>query len=474
MQSSLKFGTSGLRGLADELDGAPAYRYVRAFIEVMRARGCLDHTDKVFIGRDLRGSSAGIGALSAAAIEDAGYVAVDCGTLPTPALTHYASMQGAPAVMVTGSHIPDDRNGLKFFRPDGEIDKADEAAISFAYAELSSDLPIRRSGMGQTDVSAIERYRARYLDFLGGKTLRGLTVGIYQHSSVARDILVEVLQELGAEVLPLGRSDRFIPVDTEALRDEDVELLRQWAVENKLDAIVSTDGDADRPLIADDKGRFIRGDLVGAITADWLKADCIVTPVTANSALETCGRFEKVVRTKVGSPFVIASMEDARVAGAARVVGFEANGGVLLGSSVQRDGNTLAPLATRDAFLPVLACLDSIGGQAKPLSYIASQFGFRAAKSDRLKQVAPEASAAFLTQLQDRNSGIAVAFSSLGDWSHSDATDGVKIFITSGEVVHYRASGNAPELRCYVEAHDDDRAAELLSRGLAFALENVR
>src|SRR5690606_40075184 len=70
---------------------------------------------------------------------------------------------------------------------------------------------------------------------------------------VARDLIVRILTELGAETVPLGRSDVFVPVDTEALRPEDIELLSQWAKESRFDAIVSTDGDADRPLIADRK-----------------------------------------------------------------------------------------------------------------------------------------------------------------------------------------------------------------------------
>lgn len=473
MQSSLKFGTSGLRGLAEELNGEPAYRYVLAFIEVMRERGCLSGSGKIFIGRDLRASSPGIGAFCAAAIEDASLAAVDCGTLPTPALAHYASLNGAPAVMVTGSHIPDDRNGLKFFRPDGEIDKADEVAIYRLQTELPSNQPVRQTGPTTADASAIESYRSRYLDFLEPRSLSGLTVGVYQHSSVARDLLVALLEELGAVALPLGRADRFIPVDTEALRHEDIEFLSQWAHETGLDAIVSTDGDADRPLIADEAGRFVRGDLVGAITASWLGADCVVSPVTANSALESCGRFATVVRTKVGSPFVVAGMHEARHSGAVCIAGFEANGGVLLGTAVRRGGRSLGALPTRDAVLPILACLDSIVREGKPLSGIAAAFGFRAARSDRITQIGPDASAAFLKWLQESSSGFAAAFASVGEMARCDATDGMKIFLTSGEVVHYRASGNAPELRCYVEAHDEDRATWLLSHGLAFAKENL-
>ncbi len=131
-----------------------------------------------------------------------------------------------------------------------------------------------------------------------------------------------MLETLGARTVPLGRATSFIPVDTEALREEDEALARQWAAEQTLDAIVSTDGDADRPLISDARGAFLRGDLIGAITAKSLGADAIVTPVTSNSALETSGAFARVLRTRVGSPYVIEGMAEAcrfRGAGCCRV-----------------------------------------------------------------------------------------------------------------------------------------------------------
>lgn len=84
---------------------------------------------EALIGRDLRSSSPLIAAQCARAVADAGLVPVDRGAVPTPALA-LASLQGrAPAIMVTGSHIPDDRNGLKFYRSPGEIDKADEGRV---------------------------------------------------------------------------------------------------------------------------------------------------------------------------------------------------------------------------------------------------------------------------------------------------------------------------------------------------------
>lgn len=464
--TSLKFGTSGLRGLADELNDLPAYAYSFAFVGMLSEAGKLQQGDEVFVGRDLRPSSLAIAALCMAAIEDAGFQPVDCGVLPTPALSYYAIAQHAPSIMVTGSHIPDDRNGLKFYRNDGEIDKNDESAISGIYAALPKNLAFRHLHDAPLSSDAIDRYVKRYVDFVGLESLRGLRVGVYQHSSVARDLIVRILTELDAEAVPLGRSDVFVPVDTEALRSEDIELLDQWGQEGRFDAIVSTDGDADRPLIADEKGRFVRGDLVGAITAKWLGVKTIVTPVTSNSALEE--HFERVIRTRVGSPYVIEGMERAIEEGASAVVGFEANGGVLLGTDISRDDRMLIALPTRDALLPILSSLGSVKETGKPLSKIAARFHFRFALSDRLQNVPQEKSLEFLSLLKNE--------AARNDLFHRDdpivraeTIDGVKLFFHSGNAIHYRASGNAPELRCYVEASDESQAATLLETGLAIA-----
>src|SRR6185437_2842834 len=102
----------------------------------------------------------------------------------------------------------------------------------------------------------------------------------------ARDDLVALLESLGADVVPLGRADHFVPIDTEALGVAETERAKSWVRRENLDALVSTDGDADRPLVADETGAFIRGDILGILTARFVGADAVVTPVTSNSAIE--------------------------------------------------------------------------------------------------------------------------------------------------------------------------------------------
>jgi len=476
-ESSLKFGTSGLRGLVSELNGVPAYAYTRAFAEMLKEDGATDRMKGgVLVGQDLRSSSPSIARFCCAALRDSGLVPIDCGPLPTPALAYHGSRYSVPAIMVTGSHIPDDRNGLKFYRADGEIDKRDEVRILAYHTSLNVREMPEHDPVGQAvapDIDPVAAYKARYLAFFGDGALAGLTVGVYQHSSVARDLLVEVIEALGAQAVPLGRATSFIPVDTEALREEDEALARRWAGERDFDAIVSTDGDADRPLVADGTGTFLRGDLVGAITARALQAGTIVTPITSNSALEASGAFNTVFRTKVGSPYVIGGMAEAKRSGAQVVIGFEANGGVLLGSDVEREGCRLAALPTRDAMLPILCVLSEISVRARPLSEIAAAFSFKAAMSSRLKNVASEKTGFFLSRLQRDLAFRSDLFAPLGGIAGLDPRDGLRVTANSGEVVHFRASGNAPELRVYVEAASSARAEDLLDWGLSVAAQQI-
>lgn len=470
--NSLKFGTSGLRGLVTELCGAPAYDYARAFVLSQQESGFLNASaDKVFVGQDLRQSSPAIADLCVRAIFDAGYQAVDCGALPTPALALSAMEAGAPAIMVTGSHIPDDRNGLKFYRPDGEIEKADEARIAGLYAGIEKDrAPLATySAALIPGVDPISRYERRYLDFFSSDLLSGIKVGVYQHSSVARDILGTVLTKLGAEIVPLGRATAFIPVDTEAVREEDKALARTWAAAYGLDAIVSTDGDADRPLVADETGTFLRGDLLGAMTASYLGITSIVTPVTSNSKLEARAEFAKVIRTRVGSPFVIAALEAERIAGNESILGFEANGGVLLGSAVISGERTLPALATRDSLLPIIASLALTRRESGSLSQVAAQFRLAFAASDRIEHIPSDRSGALLARLRDREIDRSTFFEPVGGVLSFNSIDGVQFQLRNGETIHFRASGNAPEFRIYVEADNAGRAEHLLrwARGAA-------
>jgi phosphomannomutase len=467
----LKFGTSGLRGLVVDLVGLPSRAYALGFIR--HAVALAPQTRQVLVGRDLRFSSRAISDDCRAAIRQAGLAAVDCGAVPTPALALEAIRRGCPAIMVTGSHIPDDRNGLKFYLPQGEISKADEAAIAAQVASLGdpvlSTLSQAAVGKDIRTLSVNAAYVSRYVDVFGPESLMGRKVAVYQHSSVARDLVVDLLRALGAEVAAFGRAAHFIPVDTEAHEPEMVDSIAEVARAGEFDAIVSTDGDADRPLVADETGVIMRGDVVGLMTAKLLGLQTIVTPVTSGSVVERSGSCGEVIRTRVGSPYVIAAMEAAALAGKRGIIGFEANGGVLLGSDANWQGRLLTRLPTRDAMLPIVACLLAIAELGKPLSALIGDLPVGYALADRLKDIPSSLSGDFLNRIAQDDSFSQDYFKAVGGIRLVNRVDGVRISLNDGSVVHYRASGNAPELRCYVEAQTKERAFSLLAWGIEAA-----
>lgn len=452
-----------MRGAADALLAGAAEAHLRAFVTMMIADGHVRAGDAVFIGRDRRKSSPRLAGLCRDVVKRAGLRPVDCGALPTPALALHAGHHRAAAVMVTGSHIAADRNGLKFFRPDGEIDKDDEAAIAARVARAQFPELAETKTVAKNDHrAALARYAARYEDLLPPDDLDGLRIGVFAHSSVATDIVENTLAGLGARTRILGRSERFLAVDTEALGTAMEADLASWAARHQLDGIVSTDPDGDRPLVVDQRGRPVRGDILGLAAAVILGADTVVTPVTSNSGIVRHLGFD-VVRTRVGSPFVIAGMRDA-VRRDGVIVGFEANGGVLLGSPVVFGGRRIEPLATRDALLPILTALAIVRRRQIPLSGLRSLWSLPVAASDKIERIARSRSQALVASLSASRSALVRLLVPCGDVDAVDTTDGLRAMLNNGRCVHLRPSGNADDLRIYVEAEDDDAAAQLLAR----------
>jgi phosphomannomutase len=478
------FGTSGVRGKVDALTDEVCFAYTSAFLRMLADPRKGEQGDRIVaLAHDLRPSSPRMAAACAAACASAGWRAILCGAIPTPALAHHAIQSGVPAVMITGSHIPFDRNGIKFYTRSGEILKADEATIAGAVVELDGsafDAGMLRNPprLPPVDPAARELYRRRYLSFFPAGMLRGRRLGVYQHSSVARDLCADLLRELGAEVVPLGRTDTFVPVDTEAVGEADQRQARAWASAHRLDAIVSTDGDADRPLLADETGTWFRGDLVGMLCARFLGARTVVTPVSSNTSVERCGAFARVVRTRIGSPFVIEAMAEAARQGDVPVVGYEANGGFLLGNAIERPRGdaraVLAALPTRDAFLPIFSLLAMAAERSCGVSQLTAGLPSRHTASDRLQDFDGGASRRLLTHLASAPGALAVFVAELGVVGDVNQVDGLRVTLGNGEIVHLRPSGNAPELRCYAEADTPERAVELSRWALAAAAEQSR
>lgn len=475
-ESGVKFGTSGARGLVQAMTDRVCFAYTLAFLQHLSKNRGLPDGSVVFVAGDRRPSTPRIMEAVARAAAHLGYPVENCGLVPSPAVALRGLAQSGPAIMVTGSHIPDDRNGIKFNTSEGEIGKADEMAIFAMEVSLPELFDLEGAflqssdALGQPVADSGVAYRQRYLDAFPKNCLNGVRLGVYGHSAVGRELLLDLYRALGAEVVPLGFSDRFIPVDTEAIRSEDVVLARDWAKESSFTAIVSTDGDSDRPLVADERGNWVRGDIAGIITARFLRADAVSTPVSSNTAVESCGSFSSVIRTKIGSPFVIEGMKQAARSGKQRVVGYEANGGFLTANDLVIPGGALlSALPTRDAVIVHLALVLAARSAGKSLSQLAFEVAPRVTASDRDPSFASDRSMDLMSHLRDAPLEQLSRQLALGTVRDRDQTDGLRLTFESGEIVHLRPSGNAPELRCYSEADSKERAVELVCLGLAAA-----
>lgn len=552
----LKFGTSGRRGLVADLTQLEVYITATAELEYLqslpKSEGGIVRGEELYFACDLRPSSSqivlepknidglaavirilgcrengqsparlrgGLAQVVAQAIADSGMKPVFLGRIPTPALASFAFDRAKGSMMVTGSHIPFDRNGYKTNTAHGELLKRDEVPIQSCvervrariYAQPATESCFNPSGMFKADRSelppatreATESFLRRYADFFTGQTLRGKRVLVYQHSAVGRDFLVELLRHFGAEVIPAGRSETFVPIDTEAIDAEQLGIIQSlaaaaWQEHGPLDAVVSIDGDSDRPLVlgVEPAGtnccvKFYGGDLVGMVVAEYLNADAVVVPVSCNDALDR-GPLQAVVepKTRIGSPYVIAGMQRAVAAGRKAVCGWEANGGFLLGSTLTRAGRTLRALPTRDAFLPILGVLFCAAEKGVSVCALFDELPKRFSRAALLKNFPRPVSEKIIRRfsLAEINSNlidfagaidpallklqaeIATFFTNalgFGAVEKVDFTDGVRIHFSNGDVAHIRPSGNADELRIYAVADTQARADAIAQAGVA-------
>jgi phosphomannomutase len=523
---SLAFGTSGLRGLVKDITDLEAYINVRGALRYLQNSGDIHAGGSIVLAGDLRPSTDRIMRACAQAILDSGCGVENAGKIPTPAvLLHSVSTERA-GVMVSGSHIPFDRNGIKINKSVGEILKSDESGITHEvervraeeYGKTATRSAFTSAGMLKRslelpplDHAAEERYVRRYVASFTPRGLAGLHVLVYEHSAVGRDTLGRILRELGADVSTAGRAETFIPIDTENVTDELLDRLEGLVTAETsgrpLHAVVSTDGDSDRPLVAavlppgetDPRGRrvrFLSGDLLGIVVAEYLRADAVVVPISANDAVERRMVELGVLlrKTKIGSPYVVSGIDELRRDGThTRVVGWEANGGFLVGTPLALGPEVLGALCSRDSTLPILANLFAAKEQGIGLAALWNRLPARFGRAGLIDDVPVAVSRALLAHLVPAGDDtIEVELDDQEErkastgWRASKATlarfftpllgfdsivrinvlDGVRVTFKNGDVAHLRPSGNAPQLRIYANSDSQDRADQIVELGL--------
>lgn len=521
----LSFGTSGLRDKVKNMTDMECYINAKGFIKFLFEKGEITDGNYIAVGGDLRSSTPRLIAALIKAIERSGCKPVYCGKVPTPTLTYYGLEEAIPSMMVTGSHIPEDRNGIKFTKKTGEVLKTDEIDIlrnveivrEEEYGISHTESLFNELGMfkvpgkliePELEEVVIDLYIKRYLSVFPMDVLKGKKIVLYEHSAVGRDITKMILEGLGAKVIPVERSEEFISVDTEKVSDNVKKLFKKCACEHKPFAILSTDGDSDRPLFADENGDILPGDKLGALVSIFLSPDFAAIPISANdavvNALSDAGI--KVVQTRIGSPYVIAAMNiELGKYPDSKVVSWECNGGFLLGSTWQFGGNDLKKLPTRDAILPLISTLIFAVNEGKSVSeLIAEKLPARYTDADVvddhtpgcetytstmgreiIKSFSPDdanikelvftgehvkVEMEVLKKLEKENlksirNRLELYFNKetgFDEITSINFLDGIRIVFANGDVAHLRPSGNAPEFRIYSTGNTKKRATQIV------------
>ena len=371
------FGTDGMRGEAGQfpLDAETVRAAGRSLARHLAARG--GRRPLVVAGRDTRESGAWIERALAEGVRAGGAECESAGVMTTPGVAYLTRVLGADAgVVVSASHNPYRDNGIKIFAPTGR--KLDDATERLIEADIHDDRSARggaaadapdasvASGAAESegDAARASELAARYLDFLSGEIGRGLRLGglrlvVDCANGAASRLAPELLARLGARVTAINdRPDgRNINRDCGSLF---VERLGEAVAREGADLGVAYDGDADRALFADARGRVVDGDATLWALANYLDARGelagrrVVATVMSNLGLELAlkGRGIELRRAKVGDKYVL---EELLATGAA--LGGEQSGHIIIPSvSLAGDGliTTLLLLrAMRDADAPL-------------------------------------------------------------------------------------------------------------------------
>jgi phosphoglucosamine mutase len=422
------FGTDGVRGVANR-DLTPDLA-----LAMGRAAGIILASDsrEVVVGRDTRLSGPMLEAALTAGLASAGVQVRSAGIVPTPAVAFLTVEEKAAAgAVISASHNPVPDNGIKFFSAEGvKIPTGAEEEIERAMAAPRTDLP---TGTGLGSIEVLEDAESRYVDHLLGtleSPLKGLRVVLDCAYGAAYRVAPRVFREAGADVTALHAEADGSMINVEC-GSTDLRKLAEVVVSEGADLGLAFDGDADRVLAVDERGRHVDGDELIAMLAlrllerGELRRDTVVATVMANlgfrRALEDRG--VSVVETPVGDKYVSEEMISSGA-----VLGGEQSGHIIFGRYS----------TTGDGLLAGLQVAQIVDGSDETLSKLAAVF-------DPYPQVlinVPVTSTKGFEADEELWTAVKDGERRLGD---------------TGRIL-LRPSGTEPVVRVMVEAFDDETA----------------
>ncbi|MDT8376483.1 MAG: phosphoglucosamine mutase [Mariprofundaceae bacterium] len=424
------FGTDGVRGTVnqDPMTAEFALRLGRAAGHVLTRH--LPHRPHLLIGKDTRLSGYMIESALCAGLTAQGMNVQLVGPVPTPAVAYLTrSLRADAGVMLSASHNPAGDNGIKFFGADG-FKLPDELELEIE--RCLDALPPLPGALDIGKAVRVDDARGRYIEFLKaslpkGLRLDGLKVVVDCANGAAYDVAPRILSELGCEVHPIHHKPDGYNINLECGSTFPASMCALVA-STDADVGIALDGDADRLIACDSKGRIVDGDRVIAILAahqlrnGTLRGDGVVTTLMSNMGLERylANMGLKMYRAAVGDRYVLEMMREK-----------ECNlGGEQSGHLIMLDHNT-----TGDGLMSALQLLCAMSDRGKALDDLGADMELFPQKLWNI--VMPE--------MKDI----------LADASISSAIRDAEARLGDGGRINVRLSGTEPKARVMVEAEDE-------------------
>jgi len=358
------FGTDGIRGKAnvDPMTAETAMALGQA-AGLMFVRG--SHRHQVVIGKDTRLSGYMIEPALVAGFISAGMDVTLVGPLPTPAIAMLTrSLRADLGVMISASHNQFEDNGIKLFGPDGfKLSDETEIEIEALMAANRADRLAAPAKLGRA--LRLNDAAGRYIEaakatFPRGRTLDGVKIVVDCANGAAYKVAPTVLWELGATIIPVGVEPDGFNINRDVGSTEPAHLCAQ-VLAHGADLGLALDGDADRLLLANERGELVDGDQILALIArSWqasgrLAGGEVVATVMSNLGLERflAAQNTPLHRTRVGDRYVVERM---RASGAN--VGGEQSGHMILTDYA----------TTGDGLIAALQVLAVLAEQNRPAS----------------------------------------------------------------------------------------------------------
>ncbi len=440
------FGTDGIRGSAGSVDSLLNPQLVNA---IGIATGIVFKSQaQILIGRDTRKSGVEIEQALIAGLTSAGVNVTLIGVIPTPGLAYLVLTRKADAaIMITASHNPASDNGIKIFGSNGqkiadEIEREIERVVE-QLIESKQEAKIAQQGLVAKDVNGRNEYITYLLSTIS-KSLSGITVVVDCAHGSASTYAPEVLKRAGAEVIVIGATPDGENINKDC-GSTHLDLLAAKVLESRADLGIAHDGDADRALLIDSRGKIVDGDALLALLAlsakrkDELPGNKIVATVMSNlgflKKMENEGVIVEIAQ--VGDRYVLEQMLDHEI-----YYGGEQSGHIILRKFA----------TTGDGILTALHILELIAnGEASAgnLSEIFTSY------PQVLLNIPVTNKEQVLTSAE-----LKIATKS----AESDLGNDGRILI--------RASGTEPLIRVMVEA-DTQSKADVMARKLADAVESA-